>query len=97
MTSAGSMSRASLPGAIACGGGFCSFRSAAVLGLVLGALIFCFTNLYVPLEKLHERNRGTLDRIQCEPQICDGSAIANRRFSTVQGCVRAVSLFLSLG
>ena len=46
MTSAGSMSRASLPGAIACGGGFCSFRSAAVLGLVLGALIFCFTNLF---------------------------------------------------
>jgi hypothetical protein len=53
-----------------------SFGS-AFLGLVLGALIFCFTNLYVPLEKLHERNQGTLERIQCEPQICDVSAIAN--------------------
>jgi hypothetical protein len=53
-----------------------SFGS-AFLGLVLGAFIFCFTNLYVPLEKLHERNEGTLERIQCGPQVCDISAIAN--------------------
>lgn len=44
---------------------------------MLGAVIFCFINLYVPLEKLHERNQGTLERIQCESQVCDVSAIAN--------------------
>ncbi len=52
---------------------FCS----AFMGLVLGALIFCFTNVYVPLEQLHERNLATLERIRCEPQVCDVSGIAN--------------------
>jgi hypothetical protein len=56
--------------------GIAEFRQ-LFLGLVLGAFIFCFTNLYVPLEKLHERNEGTLERIQCGPQVCDISAIAN--------------------
>jgi Schlafen, AlbA_2 len=49
----------------------------ASFGLMLGAIIFCFTNLYVPLDELHERNRGTLGRIQCGPQACDVAEIAN--------------------
>jgi len=52
---------------------FCS----AFMGIVLGALIFFITNVYVPLEHLHKRNLATLERIQCEPQVCDVSPIAN--------------------
>lgn len=49
----------------------------SIVGLLLGALIFCFTNVYVPLGQLRERNQATLGRIQCEAKVCDISAIAN--------------------